>query len=366
MNSYSLAHLSDGTLLRSLSTLIARDRSITAALLAHIAEVDARKLYLPAGYASMFAYCVGELRLSEEAAFKRIHAARAARRFPAIFAAIEDGRLHLSAAVMLAPHLEPESAEGLIEAAAGKTKSELECLLATRFPRPDLPACIRTVSPTPPGALETQHAPGRVEGKSSEPIRHSIEPPASFHPPRPKVAPLAPERFALQLTMTQNTHDKLRRAQELLSHQIPGGDLGQLLDRALDALIHQLEKRKLAATSQPRKPPGASNRRTIPAHVRRAVWRSDQGQCTFVSAKGHRCESRRFLEFDHVDPVARGGQATVLGVRLRCRAHNQYGAECAFGTEFMRRKREVRAAVLSASASRVPASSRSPSPASSR
>jgi len=74
--------------------------------------------------------------------------------------------------------------------------------------------------------------------------------------------------------------------------------------------------------------------------VKRAVWVRDQGQCTFVGERGERCPSRRFLEFDHVDPVARGGQATVAGVRLRCRGHNQYEAERTFGAGFMSDKRE--------------------------
>src|SRR5262245_61278207 len=82
VSTYSLIHLSDRTLLRDLSALIARNRATTAELLAHLAETDARRLYAPAGYSSMYAYCVQELRLSEEAAFKRIHAARTARRFP--------------------------------------------------------------------------------------------------------------------------------------------------------------------------------------------------------------------------------------------------------------------------------------------
>ena len=46
------------------------------------------------------------------------------------------------------------------------------------------------------------------------------------------------------------------------------------------------------------------------------------------------------LEFDHIDPVARGGRATVEGVRLLCRVHNQYAAECTFGTGFMSQKRQ--------------------------
>src|SRR2546422_9684271 len=118
MRSYSLSHLSDGDLQRGLVSLVARDRTNAAALLAHIAEYDARRLYVPAGFPSMYLYCVHELHLSEEAARKRIHAARTARQFPAIFDAVAEGRLHLSAVIVLAPHLTPENANELLAAAA--------------------------------------------------------------------------------------------------------------------------------------------------------------------------------------------------------------------------------------------------------
>src|SRR6267143_3812820 len=108
MRQYSLTHLSDTVLLRDLLALVTRDRLITATLLAHIAEVDARRLYIPAGYSSMHAFCVDELRLSEDAASKRIQAAWAARRFPALLYALAEGRLHLAAVCLLAPHLTPE------------------------------------------------------------------------------------------------------------------------------------------------------------------------------------------------------------------------------------------------------------------
>lgn len=153
--------------------------------------------------------------------------------------------------------------------------------------------------------------------------------------------PLAPQRFALQLTMGQELHDKLLNARELLSHSIPSGDVAQVLEHALDALIPKLEQRKFAASTRPRPNDRPSARpRHIPAHVKRAVWDRDRGQCTFVSETGRRCPARTLLEFDHVDRVARGGQATIGGMRLRCRPHNQYGAERAFGAEFMRRKRD--------------------------
>src|SRR5436309_10975285 len=109
MNEYSLSHLSDHALERALAESVARDRAATTSLLAHLAEFDARRLYVPAGYPSMHVYCIHELRLSEQAAYKRIYAARTARRFPVLFDALAAGRLHLSAVVLLGPFLTPDT-----------------------------------------------------------------------------------------------------------------------------------------------------------------------------------------------------------------------------------------------------------------
>ncbi len=334
MCKYSLSHLSDSVLLRDLAALVAHDRATTAVLLAHIAEVDERRLYLPAAYPSMYAYCVGELRLCEQAAFKRIRAARTARRFPAIFPALAEGRLHLSGVVMLTPHLTPENADELLAAAANRNRAELEQLLAERFPRPQLPARLQALptAPSPalltgqlsPGTVDSQLAPGRVESPA----------------PRANLAPLAPRRFGLQVTIGEDTYEKVRYAQALLGHQPRAAELAAMVDRAFDLLVGHLEKGKFAATSRPR--PGtrrATGRRTIPARVKRAVWERDGGQCTFTSETGRRCPARTRLEYDHADPVARGGTATVERMRLRCRAHNQYAAECTFGAGFMSQKR---------------------------
>ncbi|HET9327548.1 MAG TPA: HNH endonuclease signature motif containing protein [Candidatus Eisenbacteria bacterium] len=300
--------------------------------MAHIAEIDERQLYLPAGYASMHAYCVGELKLSEEAGFKRIHAGRTARRFPRIFRALAEGRLHLSAVILLAPHLDSESAEGLIEAAEGRSKSEIEALLVERYPRLELATGLCAVAvPEDPrfgnaSSAEVgeavQHAPGRVGAAS-------------------KMTPVAPQRYAFEVIIDQVTFDKLRRAEELLAHTVPAGDMSKVLGRVLDLAIGQLEKRKFGATDNPRDARPSTDIRHIPAHVKRAVYERDGGQCTFAGESGHRCAEKRGLEFDHIEPVARGGRTTVENLRLRCRPHNQYEAGRVFGTEFMNQKREA-------------------------
>jgi hypothetical protein len=140
--------------------------------------------------------------------------------------------------------------------------------------------------------------------------------------------------------MGKSLHDKLRYAQALLSHRVAPGEVAEVLELALDALIAQLEKRKFAATDHPRAQRKPAHGRHIPAEVKRRVQARDQGRCTYVSERGRRCDARRFLEYDHIEPVARGGRSTVENPRLRCRAHNQYEAECAFGSGFMHEKRE--------------------------
>ena len=144
------------------------------------------------------------------------------------------------------------------------------------------------------------------------------------------------------MALERKTHEKLGRARDLLGHQVPSGDIAEILDRVLDVFIARAEQRKFAVTSKPRDRKAAvpSRARYIPAAVRRAVAQRDGQRCTFVSASGTRCPSCRVLEFDHIEPVARGGSSTIDNLRLRCRAHNQYAAEQTYGAEFMEEKIE--------------------------
>ena len=155
-------------------------------------------------------------------------------------------------------------------------------------------------------------------------------------PSPPSIAPLAPERYRIQLTVSGETHDKFRRAQALLRHALPSGDPAAIFDRAVTLLVDQLERQRFAQTDRalattPR--PGSS--RHIPAAVRRAVWRRDGGCCAFVGNQG-RCGERAFLELHHLEPYAVGGAATVENIELRCRAHNAHEARLFFGPDVVR------------------------------
>jgi hypothetical protein len=327
MSRYRLSHLGDAALSHELSAMVARERTATAGRLTHRAEFDQRRLHLPAGFPTPYEYCLGELHLSEDAACRRIRAARAARQFPALFPALGDGRLSLSAVLLLAPHLTSENVADLLAAAAYKTRSEIERLVAERFPRPELATRLQALT-------ETAGAPG--DTLPSAPARMESGAPSGT------VKPLSPQRYALQVTLGQGSYEMLEYARALLGHQVAPGDLATVLGRALEALIVQLERRRFGAASRPRRGPKHSSRnpRHGPAAVKHAVWERDRGQCTFVSGTGRRCPDRSGLEFDHVHEVARGGEATVQNLRLRCRGHDQYAAGRRFGAGFMHEKRE--------------------------
>lgn len=352
MHAYALSHVADETLLADLGALVATDRQTTAALLAHLAEVEVRGLYLPAACSSMHAYCTRILHFSEDASYKRIRAARVARRCPQIFGAVADGRVNLTAIVLLAPHFTDGNVDELLAAATHRSKAEIELLVARLAPRPDVPTAITPVTPaTGPMPLPQL-------------VPEPVVPPAPEPPPR--VKPLSPERFGLQVTISQATRDKLERATALLRHRHPSGGVAEVLDRALDALLVTLEKEKFGATARPRAKKARSedaDPRYVPNDVRRTVHARDGEQCSFVSDTGERCTERGFLELDHETPVCLGGKPTADGVRVLCRAHNQYEAERKLGADFMRekRKRAANAPTSKQSPSRSPASEPPPS-----
>ena len=359
MLSYSRSHLADHVLLRTLADVVTKDRATTSEMLSLIAEVERRRLYAEAGFESMYAYCVRHLHMSEDVAYKRIRTARVSRRFPRILELIPDGRLNLTSIVCLAPHLRrisKKAGDELLAVAEGKTRAELELMLAERFPKADLPTVVQALSPrcatselapgpvcdTPLTSSVGSSAVVQVEPESGSSNSAPLPASPASTVPAPRIAPLSPGRFGVQLTVSQSTHDKLRYAQSLLAHAVPSGDLAEVLDRALDALIASLERRKFAATGKPGAARRSSDPRHVPARVRRAVRERDGGRCTYKTADGRRCEARKFLEFDHVRPLARGGESSVDNLRLRCRAHNQLEAERTFGAGFMEGKRARR------------------------
>jgi hypothetical protein len=377
-----LRRVTDRELIARLRRLVRADRTLSARLLVHLGEVDARGLYRQDAYPSMFAYCVEELRMSEAEAYLRIQAARLGRQFPLILQLFANGSLHLTAIKLLGPHLTAANHAQLLEQASGKNKREIELIVAAVAPRPDVPSRMRklpeptssarvTSAPAPvtpsshagqatgaadsptaaPASRATQatvHAAGAAQASTAAPTSHATQPEFALSAPRPAASstPLRPGRYKLELTAGQALHDKLEQLKNLLRHQVPDGDLATIVERAVDLLVDETLKQRFAQVRTPRKP--RSNKlgmrrhklksRYIPRAVVREVHERDGERCTFVSSDGKRCGERGYLELHHRDPFARGGEATAANLTLLCRCHNSLLAERDFGVGFMRSK----------------------------
>lgn len=329
------ARLADDELLVELGRLAAAERLATVRVVAALAEVDARRLYLGQSCSSLFVYCTRVLHFSEHAAYGRIEAARAARRFPILLDLLERGDLTLTNVCLLAPHLNGVDINDVLARARHRSKREVEQIVAALRPRPDAASAIRKL-PTPVAAKRV------VEDRTVPAVHDAPAPSPSLstdsRTSRAVVEPLAPERYKVQLTIGPATRRKLQRAQDLMRHSLPSGDLATILDRALDLLVADLERTKIAVTARPRTVAKTEGRqRYIPAAVRREVWRRDGGRCAFV-ASGARCLETGFLEFHHRQSFAAGGVATTDNIELRCRAHNQYEADLFFGGPLLARE----------------------------
>jgi hypothetical protein len=273
MNTNTLAlasNLSDHDLLAHLVRLASAEREASAELVAHLAALELRpSVYAALGHGSLFDYCTGALRLSEDAACSRIAVARACRRFPAILDALASGDVSLTSVRLLAPHLTPENHRDVLGRASGRRRPEIEALVAELAPRPDVPTSVRklpapssVVTPSVPTALPpapVESSPGGPSPAVSSPavlappvVAPPVSSPPVLAPPphRPIVQPTSPERYRVQFTMGQESHDKLRRVQDLLRREIPSGDAGKIFERALDLLLEKVEKAKLGVPLQ--------------------------------------------------------------------------------------------------------------------
>jgi hypothetical protein len=296
----SLSRLTDAELLIEVRRLASVERDATVDLIRSLCEVEARQLHLSIGCSSMFDYCTRVLRLSEHAAYARIAAARAASRFPIVVDLLAEGAITLTTVTLLRKHLTAENHVAVLESAKRKRKAEVEMIVATLRPRPEVETSIC-------GTLN----------------------PANVHA-------VSPERYTLTMTISAETRAKLVRARELLWHTSEGRDEAAIIDRALTVLIAQLEKTKFAKTDRPRQAREFDpSTRHVPAQVRREVSERDRYQCAFLGSEG-RCPETAGLEYHHRIPFADGGPTTVDNLELRCRAHNTYEAEQWFGPLFVR------------------------------
>jgi HNH endonuclease len=343
----TLTSVSDDTLLRRLLELLGQSRRIEVDVVAHIGEVDARRLYAREAAPSMFAYCTDRLHLSEAEAYLRITVARASREHPVLLEMLADGRMHLSGIAKLVPHLNAQKRDAVLARAIHRSKRDIEALIAELAPRPDAPSVVRKL-PQPvqlrpdgvePAALRsalTMAHPGCAAPLAPAVAAQTVAPPSRPPTTGPaSIEPLAPARYKVQFTAGPELCRKIERLKSLMRSSIPDGDLAVIIEDAVSEKLARLEARRFAKTAAPRRGIGdtstAPKSRYVPAPVRRAVYERDGERCGFVDEQGRRCSARDDLEFHHRHPFGFGGEHDPENLSLVCRAHNAYLAEVDYG-----------------------------------
>ena len=279
-----LTQLSDDELLANTRRLVGQSNQVLAALLEHLAEVEARGVHRARRCASLYTYCIYELRFSEDAAARRSAAARFAKEFPALLDAVAAGELHLTGLLMLGPHLTLENHAAVLARAKFRTKKELERLVRELNPLPQVPDRIEPLGPLPATPARSLANPSweRLVTSLSPQVRDlpagerpcdwandGIEDSASSLgdqtatagddelPVGPIPSDLPPitgsQHFQMQFATVEEHVQLVERAKALLARERPNVTLGELHHEAMALLVAALEKRKFAVTTQPRK-----------------------------------------------------------------------------------------------------------------
>jgi 5-methylcytosine-specific restriction endonuclease McrA len=263
---------------------------------------------------------------------------------------LTDGRLNLTTLVELRDVLDEAHLIEVLDRAAGRTEEQVKQLVAALRPRPAPADLLRKLpgsrndcggsgpKPSVAGTVEPAPAPPRA----ADPVAGPAEPPAAAvaRPearPAARLEPIAPERHVLRVTVGPDFVAYLEAVRQALSHKLPGGGLEEVLHECLRTTLAQIERRRVGAGSKggaTEPPPGS---RYVPVAVRREVWKRDGGCCAFVGNAGRRCSSRHQVQVHHLDPFARGGQATAANLTLRCRVHNHHAAEQDYGADHIAR-----------------------------
>ena len=346
-----LEGLTNKELDRSTVDLVAVENQNVALVIAHLAEISRRKAALEHGYRSLFDYGVRRLGLSEGSVALRIQVANVSRRFPQILSALAEGRISLSVAGRLAPHLREDNVETLLADCAGMTKRAVEEHLVRLKPLPVFEPSIRRLPDAQAGP--TPELPSQPAPRPSQPA----------FPPAPSglLAPATPELFNFRFSASRDFKLQLERLAEVLGIENPAKNLAEILEKALGLALEakdperRLERRlarerrqeEVALKSQSEEVesrPGKvetsepATSRHVPAAVRDRVFQRAGHQCQFTGPDGTRCTARTGLEIEHTVPFAMRPEHDEPGLEILCTPHNRLRAEQAYGARYIHAK----------------------------
>ena len=286
-NRYQLVGLKNEELLHGVSRLVAQANELTADVLAHLVEVEARLLHAELGFPNPDPAPVSFLLRPPP------------------------------------PHL-PRSQEVQPTAAARyKVQFTADAKLRDLIER----ACALCPNHSSQGQLALVVTRGLELYVSQQEKRHFAlgRRPRKSRPPKAKAKGAVPDKWDPQSAPPGGV--KPTRTSEDPQSAPPGGVTQNV---ATDAPLPAL--------------PDRVKRRSIKAAERRIVHERDQGRCSSVSPHGRRCAERARLQFDHVQPWSTRGGEDAANLRLLCPTHNRLHARHCFGERHIQAKIAARRA----------------------
>lgn len=264
------------------------------ALIDALQKVDNKKIYSKMGYASLFDYSIGALKLSESTAYAFIRVARKCVEIPEMKVAIDAGRLSVPQAKRIAAVITPGTQAAWIDKATELTQRELDREIAKEMP----------------------------EKAIAE-----------------RIIPKSAGRLKLEFGISEELEKEIRRVQDVLSQKT---QRAVTLEEALGVLCKEYLKRndpmEVAMRSQMKqkqrvsKPVGKniekgqgtqSTADHIALPIQHQVRLKTGGRCTAPLPSGGRCEAKRWLEMHHIIMRKNGGLHSVDNLTLLCSSHHR-------------------------------------------
>lgn len=304
-----------------MKSLLKNERTLIHEVLLHIVEVDRRKLFLEMAYPSLYEYLVDGIGYSSASAQRRIDAARIMAQVPELGDKIEAGSISLSQL-------------GQVQKAFRQ---------------------VRKISPSPVTLEEKKKLISKIEDKSFKEtelvLAHFFSLPEVYEE---KMKIQKDESVRIEMTLSKTELEIIKQAQLLLGHELRKQNLSSqsikdLLICSSKKIIQQKTKYKDATLSmdsltkldnvntsesiEHSEPLNLSKtfnpleepiRKTISMSVKKEILKN-QNSCQFISPiTGKVCNSKQFLEFDHIKPQWAGGSHNAQNLRLLCSNHNKH------------------------------------------
>jgi hypothetical protein len=303
-----LQQLSDKELLSTIKTLATKEKELTLLVIEHLEEIGRRRLFADLGFSSLFAYCTKHLGYSDSEAYYRINDMKLTASIPKAKEKIKTGELSLTNASQVYSTIKKIEKFEHEEKTKEKIKDQA-ITLPEKFEKSE------KLSVELSEKLITE-----VIGKSKREAEFILNGYSE-----------KPEAKKIKMEVSIEAYQNFEQYRK---------DHGSFSD---EEIIHLLFKQLNEKNSEKIPLKKASNKMTLPKNsryisisIKEKLKKRSGNCCEYISPiTGLRCSEKRGLEFDHIQPFAKGGTNDIRNLRLICRPHNQRFAIQEFGLKKM-------------------------------